>query len=140
MIRRPPRSTRTDTLFPYTTLFRSLRRLIARIGRPRFRDDTAFDEYGLLERLALKGGCATNFGCWQAALIERNCCRTSDVCGGLRLLAYAPGKAASERTQLAAVTTSGQLRQPGQARRRDDVGRETGAQRHAGCGGAVTQE
>src|SRR3546814_19542699 len=26
MIRRPPRSTRTDTLFPYTTLFRSQRR------------------------------------------------------------------------------------------------------------------
>src|SRR3546814_9803600 len=29
MIRRPPRSTRTDTLFPYTTLFRSpLRRML----------------------------------------------------------------------------------------------------------------
>src|SRR3546814_5577644 len=28
MIRRPPRSTRTDTLFPYTTLFRSLRRAV----------------------------------------------------------------------------------------------------------------
>src|SRR3546814_10510689 len=27
MIRRPPRSTRTDTLFPYTTLFRSNRRM-----------------------------------------------------------------------------------------------------------------
>src|SRR3546814_4685207 len=26
MIRRPPRSTRTDTLFPYTTLFRSVLR------------------------------------------------------------------------------------------------------------------
>src|SRR3546814_13838359 len=26
MIRRPPRSTRTDTLFPYTTLFRGHRR------------------------------------------------------------------------------------------------------------------
>src|SRR3546814_5047493 len=26
MLRRPPRSTRTDTLFPYTTLFRSHRR------------------------------------------------------------------------------------------------------------------
>src|SRR3546814_4107677 len=26
MIRRPPRSTRTDTLFPYTTLFRSFRK------------------------------------------------------------------------------------------------------------------
>src|SRR3546814_17786049 len=31
MIRRPPRSTRTDTLFPYTTLFRS--RDIAEVGR-----------------------------------------------------------------------------------------------------------
>src|SRR3546814_6209327 len=30
MMRRPPRSTRTDTLFPYTTLFRS--RAIAVIG------------------------------------------------------------------------------------------------------------
>src|SRR3546814_1878601 len=29
MIRRPPRSTRTDTLFPYTTLFRS-RRAVSR--------------------------------------------------------------------------------------------------------------
>src|SRR3546814_3815285 len=28
MVRRPPRSTRTDTLFPYTTLFRSRRRLL----------------------------------------------------------------------------------------------------------------
>src|SRR3546814_3573382 len=30
MIRRPPRSTRTDTLFPYTTLFRSERKLFGR--------------------------------------------------------------------------------------------------------------
>src|SRR3546814_11723691 len=29
MIRRPPRSTRTDTLFPYTTLFRSVGKGIA---------------------------------------------------------------------------------------------------------------
>src|SRR3546814_9792797 len=28
MIRRPPRSTRTDTLFPYTTLFRSLHKAV----------------------------------------------------------------------------------------------------------------
>src|SRR3546814_10977526 len=42
MIRRPPRSTRTDTLFPYTTLFRSRRsavvlqipRLPSGCGRP----------------------------------------------------------------------------------------------------------
>src|SRR3546814_3546949 len=32
MIRRPPRSTRTDTLFPYTTLFRSLRAAVEGIA------------------------------------------------------------------------------------------------------------
>src|SRR3546814_8120139 len=36
MIRRPPRSTRTDTLFPYTTLFRSD---FAAVGRDRARRD-----------------------------------------------------------------------------------------------------
>src|SRR3546814_11481634 len=42
MIRRPPRSTRTDTLFPYTTLFRSplrLRRQRRRLGDGRRRLD-----------------------------------------------------------------------------------------------------
>src|SRR3546814_3231820 len=34
MIRRPPRSTRTDTLFPYTTLFRStLQELVPQVLR-----------------------------------------------------------------------------------------------------------
>src|SRR3546814_20751920 len=33
MIRRPPRSTRTDTLFPYTTLFRSNRRCACPVCR-----------------------------------------------------------------------------------------------------------
>src|SRR3546814_13371429 len=32
MIRRPPRSTRTDTLFPYTTLFRSVAQPVAALG------------------------------------------------------------------------------------------------------------
>src|SRR3546814_79617 len=40
MIRRPPRSTRTDTLFPYTTLFRSSARL------PFFRVTGSFMEGG----------------------------------------------------------------------------------------------
>src|SRR3546814_3873235 len=39
MIRRPPRSTRTDTLFPYTTLFRSWHRLPDRPGAERGRAD-----------------------------------------------------------------------------------------------------
>src|SRR3546814_18468822 len=38
MIRRPPRSTRTDTRFPYTTLFRSKGRITLRSMLPR-RDD-----------------------------------------------------------------------------------------------------
>src|SRR3546814_13647010 len=49
MIRRPPRSTRTDTLLPYTTLFRSCRRRAGptdRRGRPRL----------LLHRRAAHGG------------------------------------------------------------------------------------
>src|SRR3546814_20294011 len=37
MIRRPPRSTRTDTLFPYTTLFRSLLRRFFALPRPLLR-------------------------------------------------------------------------------------------------------
>src|SRR3546814_3032302 len=36
MIRRPPRSTRTDTLFPYTTLFRSRLQPIGDIGQRRY--------------------------------------------------------------------------------------------------------
>src|SRR3546814_11183802 len=40
MIRRPPRSTRTDTLFPYTTLFRSAAVTVAceMISEPRLPD------------------------------------------------------------------------------------------------------
>src|SRR3546814_2551865 len=53
MIRRPPRSTRTDTLFPYTTLFRSKHRpLVARLQRFRRlhlwflpRADAGLDEF-----------------------------------------------------------------------------------------------
>src|SRR3546814_1384814 len=45
MIRRPPRSTRTDTLFPYTTLFRSHRRLLPLADRgERAREFAAVDE------------------------------------------------------------------------------------------------
>src|SRR3546814_20216145 len=45
MIRRPPRSTRTDTLFPYTTLFRSLHKI----------DKRYFFETDLLFRLNTLG-------------------------------------------------------------------------------------
>src|SRR3546814_8028316 len=59
MIRRPPRSTRTDTLFPYTTLFRSL----IKLGRYVLRHDTTVfvDEHedGADHRfLAVHSACA----------------------------------------------------------------------------------
>src|SRR3546814_4542190 len=41
MIRRPPRSTRTDTLFPYTTLFRS-----RDVDRPELRPDMPLAQPG----------------------------------------------------------------------------------------------
>src|SRR3546814_1678697 len=46
MIRRPPRSTRTDTLFPYTTLFRSPLDLmiVERGGRQRRHRDRHVDD------------------------------------------------------------------------------------------------
>src|SRR3546814_579483 len=43
MIRRPPRSTRTDTLFPYTTLFRSLLVAIADVSHY-VRPETPLDD------------------------------------------------------------------------------------------------
>src|SRR3546814_19377018 len=48
MIRPPPRSTRTDTLFPYTTLFRSIRNAVR-------------DRYDLTAALLARCGGATKF-------------------------------------------------------------------------------
>src|SRR3546814_2502906 len=42
MIRRPPRSTRTDTLFPYTTLFRSVSRSASIVPRNSAASTVAF--------------------------------------------------------------------------------------------------
>src|SRR3546814_1917877 len=62
MIRRPPRSTRTDTLFPYTTLFRSQRpdppRYAVAAGRGRATGDRtgrAFRHGAALLRSASQG-------------------------------------------------------------------------------------
>src|SRR3546814_4822955 len=44
MIRRPPRSTRTDTLFPYTTLFRSANRTAFLWGRRAAHDLAAVEK------------------------------------------------------------------------------------------------
>src|SRR3546814_20556378 len=53
MIRRPPRSTRTDTLFPYTTLFRSVR-----ADQPRPADPSALRRHSDGPRVQLAGAGA----------------------------------------------------------------------------------
>src|SRR3546814_3614803 len=77
MIRRPPRSTRTDTRFPYTTLFRSTERLGAQgtvLGGGRYD--------GLIETL---GGPHTPAVGWAAGierlamLIDRKSTRLNSV-------------------------------------------------------------
>src|SRR3546814_3491982 len=70
MLRRPPRSTRTDTLFPYTTLFRS----IAGHWRKTARPDRKTLANGCLvarairpmDRSAMLGGSALRLA-WQSA-------------------------------------------------------------------------
>src|SRR3546814_19600452 len=63
MIRRPPRSTRTDTLFPYTTLFRSLSGApLAALALQRLRDFRAAS--GGRVPLIGVGGIATPEQAW----------------------------------------------------------------------------
>src|SRR3546814_20502534 len=71
MIRRPPRSTRTDTLFPYTTLFRSPLRFLA---------------HGWGETSALPGGTQTRvieaIGRWGFPVADA-LCRVEGVAAAL---------------------------------------------------------
>src|SRR3546814_5865092 len=97
MIRRPPRSTRTDTLFPYTTLFRSLLEQRRRLGGvlavgflvgSGHRDDKSFHighRFCLLLRgnggtgergQAASGGCFSKTASW-ASSARRNAGRPS---------------------------------------------------------------
>src|SRR3546814_1812684 len=77
MIRRPPRSTRTDTLFPYTTLFRSQAR------QPR--DDGVLRPRPRLPLRAVAGGHAVG---WRQA-------------AGAAALLRAPGAAPDQRAERA---------------------------------------
>src|SRR3546814_10177406 len=60
MIRRPPRSTRTDTPFPYTTLFRSPFDIYSQL---RFVDENIWKRIGLEKFSAFK----FHFGDWYTA-------------------------------------------------------------------------
>src|SRR3546814_3211044 len=55
MIRRPPGSTRTDTLFPYTTLFRSVSESSAAIAQARAELDRARHDLSRRRQAAAEG-------------------------------------------------------------------------------------
>src|SRR3546814_7273089 len=74
MIRRPPRSTRTDTLFPYTTLFRALqRRFVHRLGLRHARPDKVDAE---LEGAWLED-CRQEAGQEPGSVAGARCCRAA---------------------------------------------------------------
>src|SRR3546814_13487400 len=62
MIRRPPRSTRTDTLFPYTTLFRSFAR------------DSGMEDFMIMARQqkGLASGATDSFYYGEAEMLPRH--------------------------------------------------------------------
>src|SRR3546814_18262298 len=80
MIRRPPRSTRTDTLFPYTTLFRSSREaggahrflLLDRMGGV---DRTAGDRRHLHQQLAARAADRQPADAREYPLVDRKSTR-----------------------------------------------------------------
>src|SRR3546814_5057005 len=83
MIRRPPRSTRTDTLFPYTTLFRSrvLRRkeldsvALRRLFADRYGIEVGLYSYGCFDPLRIPAGTVIGRYCsfaTNAAILNAN--------------------------------------------------------------------
>src|SRR3546814_20259000 len=63
MIRRPLRATRTDTLFPYTTLFRSLLANNAGANFPVLAENISANAWGAVTRIAIDGTflCSAEF-------------------------------------------------------------------------------
>src|SRR3546814_13384363 len=62
MIRRPPRSTRTDTLFPYTTLFRSPSPISCHANRTPSRASKNFGSIVMAPPYALRAGSRNRAG------------------------------------------------------------------------------
>src|SRR3546814_16179736 len=113
MIRRPPRSTRTDTLFPYTTLFRSrrgvgllrfVRSAFAAAPRPRRKSARIITVRVTSPRLGYGGGVSSrstrSASCW---LVARGYCdrrlARHDQCGpdGFLINPFAPRPQAGYR-------------------------------------------
>src|SRR3546814_20105171 len=109
MIRRPPRSTRTDTLFPYTTLFRSKAHLVAvehrtrhdlRRQRRQFHRRQFLIEDVEIDALALAGGAVT------AGPLERAAARLEQACA----VAFEPQTGARELISERGIEPAGRCR------------------------------
>src|SRR3546814_17867787 len=74
MIRPPPRSTRTDTLFPYTTLFRS-----DDLRRRRVRRQTQTDPQGTVPDRDGSGGSVERTDCLDRTPLSRSEEHTSEL-------------------------------------------------------------
>src|SRR3546814_20036325 len=74
MIRRPPISTLTDTLFPYTTLFRSINRFALRLHGPAFISADKFAYAAHVLRVVAPERCrrqdGTVLGLWHFQLVS----------------------------------------------------------------------
>src|SRR3546814_17592194 len=79
MIRRPPRSTRTDTLFPYTTLFRSFQNIAL------FRGMSTLDNLMTGRGLKMKRGLLWQALYWGPARRERSEEHTSELQSLMRI-------------------------------------------------------
>src|SRR3546814_13543611 len=71
MIRRPPRSTLTDTLFPYTTLFRSKPALYGKSKRQAARGSPGHAKRGLCTARRLQRACDSRMHCKAVSSIGR---------------------------------------------------------------------
>src|SRR3546814_3583666 len=90
MIRRPPRSTRTDTLFPYTTLFRSEGGLVAaqyklRATSARFTEDGEVSLEFLAAHAAFHQALAAAAGNQRLLVIRRSEEHTSELQSLMRI-------------------------------------------------------
>src|SRR3546814_8988471 len=86
MIRRPPRSTRTDTLFPYTTLFRSQQQV----------------EAGFLQRIDRRRGIAGNRHLAEAQRVQHRRQR----CGGRGVILNRSEEHTSELQSLMRISSA----------------------------------
>src|SRR3546814_19810176 len=86
MIRPPPRSTRTDTLFPYTTLFRSLAHAQGdRLGRADRQLPCAILARGRRRRVALRGLSRPRISRHRVAIVGRSEEHTSELQSLMRI-------------------------------------------------------